>query len=170
MKHFKRICFIAFLFNLLVMPVMSIPADPRPQKYVQPDGTEISVVRIGDENGYAYYTDDGHPLKLNAVTGFLEPSESVQFVKVKKIKSDIRKSPGLNKIRISDFPTIGEPHSLVILVEFSDAHFPLFLMLRNIITDCLMKTDLLMIMAHMAVWPTIIVMPPMGLSLLTLMW
>lgn len=123
MKHFKRICFIAFLFNLLVMPVMSIPADPRPQKYVQPDGTEISVVRIGDENGYAYYTDDGHPLKLNAVTGFLEPSESVQFVKVKKIKSDIRKSPGLNKIRISDFPTIGEPHSLVILVEFSDAHF-----------------------------------------------
>lgn len=152
------------------MPAMAIPADPRPQKFVQPDGTEITVVRIGDENGYAYYTEDGHPLKFNAATGFLEPSESVQFVRVKKIKSGIRKSPGLNKIRINDFPTTGEPHSLVILVEFSDIHFQLFLTLRSIMTDCLMKTDLLMIMAHMAVWPTIIVMPPMGLSLLTLMW
>lgn len=49
MKHFKSICFIAFLFSLLVMPAMAIPADPRPQKFVQPDGTEITVVRIGDE-------------------------------------------------------------------------------------------------------------------------
>lgn len=65
-------------------------------------------------------------LKTQDVKGIWNAFSTIRrsnIAKVTSVKGNIRKASQPQRIRINDFPTTGNQHSLVILVEFSDCDF-----------------------------------------------
>ena len=122
-------------------------------KVAQPDGRILSVKKIGDENGYILVTTDNLPViytssgtyeyaikeasSINA-SGVVasnpeeRTNEEISWIQDNCVSLDIsnmmnnnrRKSPaGPSKIKISDFPSIGQQKTLVVLVEFENKKF-----------------------------------------------
>lgn len=68
----KRFAATLLLLVCIMQTALAIPADPTPRKYRQADGTEITLVKTGDEHGYMYVTEDGYPVLFNPSTGNYE--------------------------------------------------------------------------------------------------
>lgn len=113
--------------SLAINIVVSKPAAPRPIIYTQPDGTEVAVIKKGDENAHKIYNLEGDELQL---------TEEGWLVKVAKVIAPLNmdnteSGEGTDEIippkkYIFDgtpFPSEGEPHAIVVLVEFKDYTF-----------------------------------------------
>ena len=68
----KQILVGLFATACLAQTALAVPADPRPRKVRQADGSYITVVTRGDEFGHVTMTTDGYPLCLNEATGNYE--------------------------------------------------------------------------------------------------
>lgn len=112
----------------------AVKAYPGPIDFIQPDGTIIQIFLHGDEKMHYATTPDGCYLKPD-INGKLEISNSRNIEDIATISSRQNscsnydrystKSLGEAKYRYSNsaFPTIGDPHSLVVLVEYQDFRF-----------------------------------------------
>ncbi len=194
----KRL-FVAFLTAVcLVQTAVAIPADPKPRRVRQADGSFVTITVRGDEHGHMAFTADNRPLFLNEATGnyeyaalksgaicgsgiiaadsgnrkadakaFLNTQDATAIMQVFSAarkqtaaaksqaaaarmqatatasgqSSTVRRqsASGPKRLLINDFPTLGEPHSLVILVSFSDKDFKLGGDTHNFYTDMLNK-------------------------------
>lgn len=165
--NIKRLFLGFFAAALFVQSAQAVPADPRPRKVMQADGTYITVVTRGDEFGHVTMTTDGYPICFNAKTGRYEyatllsnelrpsgvaaadaPQRSgaakaflkdvdvakmlavvdagraskVQNMRYRKSASAVPGGPRRSML-INDYPTVGSPNVLVLLVQFSDMKF-----------------------------------------------
>lgn len=115
-----------FIGAWTALTAYAVPADPRPKRILQADGTWITVRVMGDENGSTMLTEDGRMVVYNATTGCFEPAPynaSGTTPTVNAPRKAIKRGMGPSRIKINDFPTIGKQRSLVLLVEFSDTRF-----------------------------------------------
>lgn len=69
---FWKIFFLTTLFSASSQAVLSVPANPRPQKMQQANGFTVTIVVQGDEHGHLTMTTDGYPLFYNDTTGNYE--------------------------------------------------------------------------------------------------
>lgn len=126
------------ILSLLAMTTLSsqaIPVDPRPRKVLVADGTTITVTLVGDEHGSWAVAEDGRNLRFNDAINAYEYMTQEQFKEMKnaRVKHSTRFALPLTKTeeqqwpepgqKCNDYPTVGERHSLVILVEFQDQKF-----------------------------------------------
>ena len=103
-------------FTLFSLCARAVKAKPGLVDFVQPDGSVIQIMLHGDES-FHYATDvDGKLLRISP-NGKYEYAEGLTVKSLMIESTGIRKS-GEPKYRYSSsaFPTIGEPHSLVVLV------------------------------------------------------
>lgn len=151
--NIKRIILGIAGMSLSAIPAIAVPAYPYPVVIKQADGSELTIVRQGDEHRHVTLTADGYPLVFkngnyeyakvangkvvgsgmvaddveNRSAGAVQLLKGIDSDAVKKeilsVSSEKMKAKGPQRIRINDFPTIGEQHSLVILVQFSDKKF-----------------------------------------------
>ena len=104
--------------SLMALSALAVPAKPGIHTYVQPDGSTVQVQLVGDEWGRYYLTPEGQIL-LPDEQGRLTPTEldamtlQRRFAARKRIPSEL----------VTDYPTIGSPKALVLLVEFQDVKF-----------------------------------------------
>lgn len=110
------------LLLLLPQTAMAVPADPRPKKIRQADGTWITVRMTGDENASMTLADDGRQVVFNPATGCFETAAETGMP-VSARRKAIKRGAGQQRIKINNFPTTGSQRSLVLLVEFSDTKF-----------------------------------------------
>lgn len=68
----KRLLSFLFALPLFAPMGMAIPADPEAKTAWQPDGTQLTVMLRGDENGHLYLADDGTPLFYNSASHCFE--------------------------------------------------------------------------------------------------
>ncbi len=131
----------------------AVRAISEPIEIKQKDGTSISLIARGDEKGFTAFTTDGIPVVKNAVGiyEYADPNNGFSPSGVKAVSKEIRsahnkewlsansypaKIPMLKRtvrkvsvndkngyLRISNYPTIGRPKALVVLVEFADCSF-----------------------------------------------
>ncbi len=127
----RRVTRMAFFIalGLMVYGVMkgfAVPANPRPFKYVQADGTTVTLRLVGDEHCHAY---------LDSLDRVVEITET-GYVKVisdrgKEYISNMRKtSAASDKMQYEALPKsicreaiTDEVHGLIVLVNFSDLAF-----------------------------------------------
>ena len=108
--------FLIFSFSLFVN-LWAVPAKPIVKTLIQPDGSELKVRLVGDENGHYYMTIDGEKII----------DSSLQMVDSDLYNLKKRAHPStVNRRRVVD-NSQKAPHQaergLVILVEFSDVSF-----------------------------------------------
>jgi M6 family metalloprotease-like protein len=73
MRRITKICMLlSMAVTLCASSAYAIPADTRPKKVVQPDGTVLTVVMSGDEHRHLSFTEDGFPLFYNSRTKTFE--------------------------------------------------------------------------------------------------
>ncbi|MDE6295774.1 MAG: M6 family metalloprotease domain-containing protein [Muribaculaceae bacterium] len=108
---------------ILLMPsdILAKPAYRGPITHIQPDGTELTIYRSGDENHkelrdangcQLYITEDGWARRLdNGMLSLRRAAEAEEPTRKKFLFSG------------TPFPCEGDPHALVILVEFQDRTF-----------------------------------------------
>lgn len=116
---------------------MAVKAYPGPVPYILPDGSEIEIVLHGDEH-FNYATDPSGNLLISDAMGFYRPAPN--NITVESLRKDALAAPrkrmarstrsdsslpGEPKYRYSSsaFPASGNPHSLVVLVEYPDYPF-----------------------------------------------
>lgn len=123
--------------SLILSSVAShaLPVDPRPRNVRLADGTSITVTLAGDEHGSWAVAEDGRTLRYNDTLMAYEYMSEKQFGELTKARNAHRarfalptaKAEGrqlpLPGQKCNNYPTIGERHSLVILVEFQDQKF-----------------------------------------------
>ncbi|MBO5824727.1 MAG: M6 family metalloprotease domain-containing protein [Prevotella sp.] len=114
----KAACTVAAI--CMAQAAFSVPADPRPKKVRQADGTVITVHVRGDEYGHMVFNDKGEALSFDQATGCFKISKEASL---NAKRSKYKKRNGKKRLLINDFPTTGSPRSLVLLVEFSDVEF-----------------------------------------------
>ena len=68
----KRLLAAVFAAMAIAQGATAMPANPKPYKIKQADGTTITIIRRGDERGHITVTADGHPLWYNNTTGNYE--------------------------------------------------------------------------------------------------
>lgn len=138
---------------MIGFPANAVRAISEPIEITQKDGSSISLIAHGDENGFTTFTTDGIPVVKNAVgiyeyadpkNGFIPSgvkATSKEFrsssnkewlstnsypAKIPMLKKTARKvsvNDNNGYLRISNYPTIGRPKALVVLVEFADCSF-----------------------------------------------
>lgn len=101
---------------LIVTSALAGPASRRPFIYRQPDGSEITLVRHGDENRHWTTTVDGARVERDA-DGFYRPAVSGPSAAL--ASAPARRAPKSAKTSLS----LGEKHFLVLLIDFPDLHF-----------------------------------------------
>ncbi len=146
------------IFSLSILWIMGFSANAvraisEPIMIQQKDGSSISLIAHGDENGFTTFTTDGIPVVKNAagIYEYADPNKGFIPSGVKAASKDSRsilnnewllsnpypaKIPVLKRtarkvsvndnngyIRISNYPTVGRPKALVVLVEFADCSF-----------------------------------------------
>ena len=99
--------------------VWAVMATPEPIVKTQADGSTITLKLVGDEF-HSYYTSmDGSPLRLSE-SGMWVKDASVAVMPEKARKA---RRVAQQKEFAATFPLTGSPHSVVILVNFSDQQF-----------------------------------------------
>ena len=143
---------IIILLVLFSAKVFGVPASPLPVSIKQPDGTTLTVILKGDEYHHYYVTEDGFLIsrnkdgvfnyarrdgrgrkidtrvKANNISARL-PRER-DFIKTLDRNPDFSKEKTIARQKRAflpkstcEFPRTGSPHSLVILVNFSNLSF-----------------------------------------------
>lgn len=98
------------------------PAHPAPVKFTQPDGSTISVYQRGDENSHKIFSLDGKEMAFDEA-GFLREKSSISSISPLD-EADAEETPRKKYIFAgAPFPSEGEHHALVILVQFKDRKF-----------------------------------------------
>jgi len=72
MKHTQRILLLLMAAMLQISTALAVPAFPGKIKVKQPDGSMLSIQKIGDEHGSLMLTDDGYPVVYNELTATYE--------------------------------------------------------------------------------------------------
>lgn len=113
----KRYLTFAFLLGSAVAS-WCIPADPTPKKFIQPDGSEMTVIIRGDEYGHTVYALDGTPLSYDGSRRMYVRSTDAGLM-----NRGMRKSNGKKRVKAGNYPTVGKTRNLVVLVEYADLGF-----------------------------------------------
>lgn len=133
--------------STMATSLLAVRARPGVIDYVQPDGSIVKIKLHGDER-FHFATDEKDNLIVAAdngrydyaleqsdgilVSSGISVSNSVDLLKGKQVKasayyakSQMQTKEGEAKYRYSSsaFPTVGKPHSLVVLVEYPDFRF-----------------------------------------------
>lgn len=95
---------------------MAVNAKSGPISFIQPDGSLIEIILHGDEGFHYATTTDGRLLRVCTGGGY----EEATGLSIKSLMAEARPRYRYSE---SAFPTIGSPHSLVILVEYPDHGF-----------------------------------------------
>lgn len=117
----KRLSILFALCLMITAALFAVPADPSLRSYKQPDGSHITLRLVGDEYSSFYLSADGQPMVRNADGWFVADNniaEQDEFIRRQSRIAKQREAAGHTA-----FPTIGSPHSLVILVGFKDLKF-----------------------------------------------
>ena len=111
---------ISLVAALLCSTAMwAVVASPEPITLTQADGSTVSLKLVGDEFHHYYTRMDGTPVRLNEHgmyvndASVITPSAAVH--KARRVAQEKQFS--------ATFPLTGSPHSIVILVNFSDLKF-----------------------------------------------
>ncbi|MGI6756855.1 MAG: M6 family metalloprotease domain-containing protein [Bacteroidaceae bacterium] len=117
MRYFRL---TSLLLPLLLHTVVgnAVPARRDTLIVRQPDGTNLTIVYQGDENGVFYTTLDGTPVEKSS-DGFWRKSIVMSAAPART--TYMAAAPASYKVR--DFPTEGNPRCLVVLVDFPDRKF-----------------------------------------------
>lgn len=124
MKHYLLKGGFAALLTMGSLSALAVPANPRPIDITQPDGSTVTVRAIGDERGYEYYSLDGQMMITDA-DGFLRPASEKETA-VHRNSQAARRALGDKPNYIfngTPFPATGEPHGLVVIVQYTDVKF-----------------------------------------------
>ena len=118
----KKILFTA-LFSVLSFALWAVPATPYPFEVTQPDGSKIMVKLHGDEYHHFYTTLDGTPLRRDTNGFLVQDTQSLDEVIQTGVA--LRKAAHIKEPqRIpSNYPLVGSPKALVLLVGFKDMPF-----------------------------------------------
>lgn len=149
----SRRAVVAMIFAAAALQsVNAVPVDPQPKKMRQADGSFITVCMHGDEYSHRLSTTDGYTLVYNRQTGNFEYAieRNGQMVTSGMVARDIAQRTAADQQWLSmmkgaisavsvprkgmarekatdhlrnEFPTTGSPHTLVILLSFSDLDF-----------------------------------------------
>lgn len=118
-----KITLLCLLGCILVMPadMSAKPAYRGPITHIQPDGTELTIYRSGDENRKEIRDANGRRLYITD-EGWALPVDNVMLLNMRAAEEQDEVG---KKFLFSGtpFPCEGEPHALVILVEFQDRGF-----------------------------------------------
>ena len=99
--------------------VWAVMATPEPIVKTQADGSTVTLKLVGDEF-HSYYTSmDGTPLRLNERGMWVEDAS----VAIMPEKARRARRMAQQQQFAATFPLTGSPHSVVILVNFSDSKF-----------------------------------------------
>lgn len=102
--------------------VSSKPASPTPVVFTQPDGSTITVCQRGDENSHKIYSLDGNEMAFDEAGFLREKSSLTQIMPLEE--ADAEDAPRKKYIFAgAPFPSEGEHHALVVLVQFKDRKF-----------------------------------------------
>ena len=146
---------VLFVALFAVIVAKAVPAIPEPMSVTQPDGTTLQVSLHGDEMAHYTTTSDGYlvaesasgfqyatfaandALQLSGVVAHNAEQRSAaeqQFVaslqRVEQMPAAVQRQHARQRAlhqqaHAKSYPLKGSPHSLVILVEFSDLKFTL---------------------------------------------
>ena len=101
--------------------VFAIPADPAFRTYRQPDGTLIKYQITGDEFAHSILDLQGREMCFDTATRTLRLMSEAEIEDRKQAAP--RRAPEPGTERRGFYPTTGQRHSLVFLIEFSDIRF-----------------------------------------------
>lgn len=146
---------LATLIAASAISAGAVPAKRGPYRAFNADGTEITVCRIGDENGswfldmqgnllmstergfeYARIDSDGTLRKADAPVKF---SRSMLPANSSVLPGGMRTAPAIGRFPGTAFPSTGKQKALVVLVEFQDTKFHLGDKAHQYFTDMLNK-------------------------------
>lgn len=149
MKHILAVS----LFLLISLFVMAVPAKRKIQTVLQPDGTSLEVLLLGDELLHYFATTDGTPIiqledgfwqyaffnemgvlsptgepannPVNTTTNARRPNRSTPLspTRLQQLRSQRALTRTSSFLQENSYPHSGEVRALVILVEFSDRVF-----------------------------------------------
>lgn len=118
----KKILITAFVL-LSSLSLYAVPARPGSFTYTQPDGTVLTLRKVGDEWGH-YTIDASGRVVERGQDGFyreVDPAtQSLRRLNAQRRREAARRS---RSARSADHTAIGQKRFLVILVEFSDLSF-----------------------------------------------
>ncbi len=155
MRLKKQLLLTAILFLVAVVQSYAVPAYPFPVKITQPDGSTITVVKVGNPFFHYDTTEDGVLIAKdkqgiyryaefnkqgNIVATLQKAQDKSERSKaeanfVKSLKTVAEAQPIIQKVKQqriaafhttnerSNFPKVGSPKSLVILVNFANLDF-----------------------------------------------
>lgn len=121
-NYMKKRFTLAFTALLLTTLLVGAPAHRGARTVVQPDGTEITVYRIGDEFGHYLVNAEGVLLEKDA-NGFLRPAASDAQENRRKIAQKEQKRAEIAERRSVSTRSNQASRGLVILVNFSNLNF-----------------------------------------------
>ena len=119
----KRVILVAaaLLSSLLCL---GIPAHPGTFVHVQPDGTTLTLRRVGDEWGHSVIdVHTGRTLRLDADGWYREESEASARQRRATARSRRSTAHRVRAARSGEPIAVGQKHFLVVLVEFSGLSF-----------------------------------------------
>ena len=119
----KRVILVAatLLSSLLCL---GIPANPGTFVHVQPDGTTLTLRRVGDEWGHSIIdVHTGRTLRLDADGWYREESEASARQRRATARSRRSTAHRVRAARSGEPIAVGQKHFLVVLVEFSGLSF-----------------------------------------------
>ena len=114
----KRLAIITVVLFAALSALWAVPAAPYPIRVAQPDGTEIIIRLVGDENFHYYALEDGTPVRKDANGYWVEDAS----VSEQSVRNAMRRITHREQIG-GGFPLTGSPKALVLLVGFKDLPF-----------------------------------------------
>ena len=165
MKTLKRIITV-FTTLTATAAAFALPAKPGIHTVAQPDGSELRIKIVGDENLHFTITEDGYLLTQEAdgyyrlagigedgmevSTGLLPREAQLEGTRLAdidmKLIADRRNAAGKApkrgvKSRVGAYPTSGSPRIPVFLVEYSDVKFSRDFDVKEYFTKMMMEDD-----------------------------
>lgn len=138
MKRFPTLLLALFITLVLPSCLMAGPARKGIFRHVQPDGSTMSLRLVGDEFGHTFTTLDGRPvviekngrarLRTSLEIAELEEGretllEESRAQSLRGTSTPFRVTDGIPDYRRKNFPTKGNIHGVVLLVEYADVSF-----------------------------------------------
>lgn len=114
----KRLAIVVVALSAVLSSLWAVPAAPYSFRVTQPDGTELTVRLVGDENFHYYTLEDGTPILQNEDGYWVE---DVAWA-AKSEKAQVRRVAKREMIG-GGFPLKGSPKALVLLIGFKDLPF-----------------------------------------------
>lgn len=112
--------FTVLLFSALCAGLLAGPADPKPLKYTQPDGSVILYHLNGDENLFWMTDDNGEVIEIGA-DGYIHPGQLPSDDSFRAASRKRAKYAASSRRFLSSFT--GTRKFLVILVDYQDFSF-----------------------------------------------